>query len=109
MGEIREWKHSYTPNDLKFKVIKTEEGFVHYAPWLYRKHFGEIPEGFIIGFKDRDNMNVVPENLELIDRAEHARRNGRNRSYPKEIRELERELIIFNNTLKQMQDGTGAS
>lgn len=103
-GEIREWQHSYSTNSRNFKVIKTDEGFVHYAPWLYRKHFGEIPEGLIVTFKDGDSLNVVPENLELIDRAEHARRNKDLGSYPPDLKELIGTYKQFISQLNKLKD-----
>lgn len=72
VGTIRIWKNQFNK---PFKVIKIEGGFVHYAPWLWLQHNDSIPEGHVIGFKDKDNMNVVIENLICIDRAEHAIRN----------------------------------
>jgi len=105
-GEIRIWKHTYTPHAASFKVIKTDSGFVNYSRWLYNKHFGTIPKGMLIGFKDRDNLNVVPENLELIDRAEHARRNNRIKFYDPEFKELitaHKQLIYNLNKVKNEQ------
>jgi len=103
-GEIRIWNHTYSEQGSKYKVIKTVDGFVHYAPWLYRKHFGDIPEGFIIGFKDKNNMNVVPENLELINRAEHARRNKEIGSYPDYLKELIGTYKDFISQLNKVKD-----
>src|SRR5690606_17520053 len=74
VGEIRVWLKS---NGEPCKYVRLESGFVPYAPWLYEKEFGSIPEGMCVTFKDRDNMNVVPENLELISRAELSERSIR--------------------------------
>ena len=46
-------------------------------PWLYEL-FGPIPEGYMVRTKDGDNMNVVPENLVLVTRAQHAVINSAN-------------------------------
>lgn len=42
---------------------------------IWEREHGPIPEDNIIVFKDGNSLNVKPENLEMIDRAEHARRN----------------------------------
>ncbi len=102
-GTVKMWGKK--DRDYKFLVIKVDGRFVHYAQWLYVKHFGPFPEGFIIGFKDRDNMNVVPENLEAISRAEHARRNRTHRlKLPDEYRALYKILNQLNNTIKFKQN-----
>ena len=58
-----------------YMVEKTENGFefVHWLLW--RQHYGEIPKGLFVVFKDRNRLNVCIDNLELIDRSEHMRRN----------------------------------
>jgi hypothetical protein len=99
VGEIKVW---CTSAGNKFKVIKTRAGFVHYAPWLYRKTFGKIPKGYIVSFKDRDNMNVVPENLELITRADQARRMVTR--YPAELRKIIRAFNKLKKKIKQKTD-----
>lgn len=105
-GTVRIWKHSWPSKRgtvwREFKVIKVDGVYFHYARWLYEKTFGPMPAGYVTGFKDRDNMNVVSENLEAITRAEHARRNRI--KYPEEIMELEKILTQLNNTLKQKKN-----
>lgn len=100
IGEIRYWKNSETGN--LFVVIKTKDGFVHFAPWLYKKEIGDIPEGYVIGFKDRNNFNIVKENLEIITRAEHARRNAIKRTaYPEELKQT---IKLFNKLKKSIRN-----
>jgi hypothetical protein len=103
VGTVRIWNHG--GGKYKFKAIKTENGFVHYAPWLYEKTYGPMPANHIVGFKDRDNMNVVPENLEAITRAEHARRGGGNRKLPAELKDAEKMLNQLNQLIKTKQNG----
>jgi hypothetical protein len=98
VGTVRIWNHG--GGKYKFKAIKTENGFVHYAPWLYEKTYGPMPANHIVGFKDRDNMNVVPENLEAITRAEHARRGGGNRKLPAELKDAEKNAQSIKSTNK---------
>lgn len=42
---------------------------------VYREHFGEIPPGYIVIFKDGNRLNLDPDNLAAISRAENARIN----------------------------------
>lgn len=72
VGEIRIWTNE---SGRPYKVIKTEHGFVHYPQWLYILHFGVVPDGMIVRLIDDDPLNVIPENLEIISRAENALRN----------------------------------
>ena len=40
---------------------------------IYRKHFGEIPEGYHVHHKDGNPLNNDPHNLELLTAEEHSR------------------------------------
>lgn len=66
----------YTPGDYKA---------VHAI--VYEQHFGKIPKGHVVVFRDHDRRNFDPANLELVTRAELMRRNTMHR-YPKEIARL---------------------
>lgn len=95
VGDIRIWKTSYGH---QFKVIKLKTGFVHYAPWLWKQHYGPIPKGMCIRTKD-DSLNVVIDNLEMITRSEHALRNAAIRaSLPQEFRKIKQ----LNSQLKKL-------
>lgn len=56
-----------------------------YHRHLWRKHFGEIPNGMIVAFKDGNSENCVVENLELVDRKTNMLRNTIH-NLPEEIR-----------------------
>lgn len=75
IGEIRIWDHYGYP----LKVIKTEDGFVHYTRWLYEKHNGPVPDNCIVRVKDGNPLNVVLDNLVLISREENATMNSKAR------------------------------
>ena len=96
-GTVRIW-HNITSGRWPFKVIKIDGSWVHYAHWLYKFTYGEFPPGCVVGFKDRNNMNVVPENLEAITRAEHAGRNST--KYTDELRLAEKTLDRLNKLIK---------
>lgn len=68
-GEIRTW---YSSKNIPFKIIKQGGKFVHYIPYLWEKHNGKIPEGFIVTTIDGNNLNTVPKNLRLITRTQAA-------------------------------------
>lgn len=95
VGELRQW---HGENSRPFIVIKTKAGFVHYAPWLWRKHFGKIPARKIVTTKDGNQLNIVPENLKLITRAQHARNNSKNRM-PSEISEIQKLINQLNQKI----------
>jgi HNH endonuclease len=101
-GAIKIW-NGY--KNSKVKVIKVNGIYVHYAHWLYEKHFGKMPAGHVIGFKDRNNMNVVIENLECISRAEHARRNGIRRNLPADVRKTMTALNQLIHLINKKQHG----
>lgn len=54
---------------------------------LWREHYGEIPAGHKVVFKDRNKQNIVIENLELLSNAEMMKRNSFH-NYPKEVTQL---------------------
>jgi hypothetical protein len=59
----------------------------------------EVPKGHLIVFKDGNKLNIVPENLELITRAEGMKRNSKHQ-WPKELTET----IILLNKVKKIID-----
>jgi hypothetical protein len=94
-GTIKIWK---TKKGRKFKVIRTKTGFVHYAPWLYKKEIGPIKKGHVIRLKDGNPLNVVVDNLEMITRQQNQQLNAEMRSnYPEELKEI----IKLTNKLKK--------
>lgn len=73
-----------------YKERKTKEPnkweLVHRIVW--QQHFGEIPNGFIVCFKDGNKENIVIDNLFLISRREHIMTRNGIHAMPKEIAEL---------------------
>ncbi|MDX5299359.1 MAG: HNH endonuclease, partial [Gammaproteobacteria bacterium] len=62
-----------------------------------------IPDGHIVVFRDGNRRNIKIENLELISRAENARRNCIWR-YPPELVSTMRLVAKLNKKLKERQD-----
>lgn len=55
--------------------------------YIYLQHYGEVPSGHIIRFKDGNTLNCVIDNLEAITRSENMKRNSIVR-YPSELRQI---------------------
>lgn len=51
---------------------------------VYEQHFGKIPTGYNVQFKDGDRKNFSPDNLVLRTKSENMKRNTLH-NYPKEI------------------------
>jgi hypothetical protein len=63
-----------------YTYVKTENGMELLQRVVYKLHYGNIPEGYIVIFKDNNHDDFAPDNLEAISRTEHLRRN---RNYEK--------------------------
>lgn len=66
------------------KVREGIGGFVLKHRVIYEQHFGPIPKGCNVEFKDRDRLNFSPDNLILRTRKENMKLNTYH-NYPKEI------------------------
>jgi hypothetical protein len=51
---------------------------------VYEQHFGKIPKGYNVEFKDRNRLNISPENLVLRTRKENMKLNSYH-NLPKEL------------------------
>jgi hypothetical protein len=59
------------------QMIRTGLGEWEYlSRYLWVQAHGPIPEGYVVAFKDKDTLNCVLENLELITKAENLGRNS---------------------------------
>ena len=70
-----------------YTVEKTANGFKLVHVLLWESINGPVPKGFFVVFKDRNKANITLDNLELIDRHEHMRRNTVH-NLPEELREV---------------------
>jgi hypothetical protein len=68
-----------------------------YGRYLWEQHKGPIPPKHVVIFKDGDRSNCVIENVELLPRADLARRNGMWKRLPRELAEV----IQLNGALKR--------
>jgi hypothetical protein len=70
-----------------YMVEKTAQGFKLVHVLLWESINGPVPKGMFVVFKDRNKANIALDNLELIDRHEHMRRNNI-KNLPEELREV---------------------
>jgi hypothetical protein len=70
-----------------YMVEKTANGFKMVHVLMWESINGPVPKGFFVVFKDRNKSNITLDNLELIDRHEHMRRNTVH-NLPEELREV---------------------
>lgn len=66
----------YVPDDWKME-----------SRLVWAAHFGPIPDDHVVHLRDRNPMNVVPENMELLSRGELVRRFGIN-ALPQELKQV---------------------
>lgn len=60
---------------LEVKIAEPNK-FVGLHREIWKQHYGEIPKGMIICFKDGNRLNVEIDNLEMISRKEARQRNS---------------------------------
>lgn len=83
---------------LHIRVRKGTYRLLHRIVW--EQHYGPIPKGYLVVFKDGNTRNVSIGNLELITRKENALRNTIHR-YPKEVASAIRTLSKLNKTIRK--------
>ena len=68
--------------------IKTQSGFKPKNRVVWEQHFGAVPAGNIVIFKDGDKLNFNIDNLDIITRADNANRNKIFITYSPEYKEV---------------------
>jgi len=96
-GKETQFKKGQTPHNTKpigfrsyrdgYLVERVEKGFEFVHKLIWKQHHGDIPKGMFVVFKDRNKNNICIENLEIIDRVEHIRRNHI-QNLPQELKEV---------------------
>lgn len=74
---------------------------VHHLVW--EEHYGEIPDGYIIAFRDGDQTNVSIQNLELISKAQRMHQNSVWR-YPQPLAEAMRMLGQHRRRIREKEE-----
>lgn len=92
IGTIRTDNEGYLRIKVRESIHgKEPSGFGNTKAWpllnryLWEKAHGPIPPKHVVCFKDRDRKNCVIENLELVSRADLARRNRMWVTLPREL------------------------
>lgn len=92
-------KNPYTGAPTRFK---------HKHVHTYEQHFGPVPDGFVVAFRDSDRLNCEPGNLMLITRKELLWLNQHGyKDMPEELRQsilalVQMEVQMFDR-LKEMK------
>jgi hypothetical protein len=99
VGSIRTSSEGYLEIKVREGLWNAREGgawqMLNRETW--KRERGPIPPGHTVVFKDGDRLNCAIENLELISRADLARRNSMWASMPRELAEV----IQLNGALKR--------
>lgn len=83
-----------------YKYFRIREGhWVLYHRYIWEQTNGEIPEGYIIVFKDNNTCNTQIDNLEMISLEENMLRNSK-LHYPKEVIPS---LVLINQLEKKLK------
>jgi len=102
IGTIVFWRQG----EMRFPAIKTENGYVHYYRWLYVQKHGPITsDELVVPKKEAPRSQLLTvDQLEIIDRAEHAIRNHEIRmAVPEELREI---IRLKNKIIKTINKKT---
>ena len=75
--------------------------FKHHVIW--EKHHGEIPKGMMIIFKDKNHNNMDIDNLMMVSKEEHMRRNSIH-NLPPEIKNAYFTLNWLNRKIRIMEE-----
>lgn len=81
---------------------ESRRGWKYVHRLLWEEHHGEIPDGCAVVFRNGNQTDIRIENLELIHRAELARRNGVAR-FPAELRALIRTRAVLTRRINQRE------
>lgn len=98
IGGIKtQFKKGATPHNTKpigyrsyrdgYLVERVAKGFEFVHVMLWRQHYGDVPQGLFVVFKDGNKENLTIDNLELINRKQLMRRNSIV-NLPDELREV---------------------
>lgn len=130
-GTIRYWRNRRTEEgyDYEYPVVKVGQRWRAWKRWAWEQHYGEIPKGMNVVFKDGNNRNLTIKNLVLMTDAQLAkmsartasvglsdnyvawtltRKAGKRKTVPQELIDLKRTHLILQRTIKQKQyEATG--
>lgn len=86
-----------------YTYIKTKQGLELYHRYLWSQHFGKIPKGMIIIFKDQNTKNLEINNLKMISKEENMLRNSKI-NLPEEIIPTMALVSQLNNKINTLEN-----
>jgi len=90
-------------NSPPYKWIRLSLGkWEMYHVYLWKQHNGQIPDGHIIVFKDKNTLNTVIDNLECITKKENMIRNSIHQ-YPEEIKKTIQTLSVVTRKINKYE------
>jgi hypothetical protein len=87
VGTIKVWQRD--SKTIPIAVIKQEKGYIHYNRWLFENTYFTLPSDILVVTRSGKVVAEGPDDLMIIDRAQHARRN---RQLPHDLRFTKRIL-----------------
>lgn len=93
-----------------YTEIKVAEGIHQFRPKhhvIWEKHYGKIPDGMIVRFKDNDRKNFDPNNFDLVSKHENLLLNKVD--YAHEIEQLKptiREIVRLEHKVHELTKNT---
>ena len=83
--------------DKKVRYIKVDGVWTRYSRYIWQQNYGNIPDNYVVRYKDDDYLNDDIENLELISTSDNL---NKNRNIEKSIETLKKTLRL--KRLKQI-------
>lgn len=80
----------------------SKKNWIPYHQYLWVEKYGNIPAGFIVVFKDKNTLNCVIENLEMISIEENMKRNTIH-NYPEEIVKAVQTRSLLTRTINKVK------
>lgn len=105
IGHVFWWRNNSSGR--KYPVIKTENGYFTYYRHIWIEKFGKLPsDKYVVPKIDApENILLTIEDLEVIDRFEHQKRNAERRmQVPSELREIIRLKNKISKTIKKQEN-----
>lgn len=103
IGTVRRRSDGYWVMKVSDEPVPSRFNWTLLHHLLWEAHNGPIPEGHLVVFRDGNANRILLENLELITRAENARRNSIHR-YPPEVRDVMRLRGRLRRAIKEAED-----
>ena len=94
-------KHKNKRPYLWYRISKRKYIMYHVKLWV--DNHGPVPAGYIVVFKNKDQFNCSPDNLEIITRVENMKRNTIHR-YPDELKKTIRTLGKLKHLINAKED-----